>query len=66
MFDDKATEINQLTNSINQDIKTINAELEELEVTTIVSFKEIGVRSDTRLLRAASTTRASWKCSKRS
>ena len=32
LFDDKATEINQLTNSINQDIKTINAELEELEV----------------------------------
>ncbi|KAK8818519.1 hypothetical protein WA556_002704 [Blastocystis sp. ATCC 50177/Nand II] len=31
LFDDKATEINQLTNSINQDIKTINAELEELE-----------------------------------
>lgn len=46
MFDDKATEINQLTNSINQDIKTINAELEELEVKTIVSFKEIGVRSN--------------------
>lgn len=46
MFDDKATEINQLTNSINQDIKTINAELEELEVKTVVSSKRIGVRSD--------------------
>ena len=46
MFDDKATEINQLTNSINQDVKTINAELEELEVATVVSSKRIGVRSD--------------------
>ena len=38
LFDDKATEINQLTNSINQDIKTINAELEELEVHSLFYY----------------------------
>ena len=32
LFDDKSAEINQLTGSIKQDITSINAELEELEV----------------------------------
>lgn len=32
LFDDKSTEINQLTSSIKQDITNINGELEELEV----------------------------------
>ena len=32
LFDDKSTEINQLTGSIKSDITSINLELEELEV----------------------------------
>ena len=35
LFDDKSSEINQLTSSIKQDITTINGELEELEVSFI-------------------------------
>ena len=37
LFDDKSSEINQLTSSIKQDITTINGELEELEV-SFISF----------------------------
>ena len=49
LFDDKSTEINQLTGSIKSDITSINLELEELEVLIYLDIFHVEIRANTKV-----------------
>lgn len=49
LFDDKSTEINQLTGSIKSDITSINLELEELEVRSDSIIFRVEIRANAKV-----------------
>lgn len=49
LFDDKSTEINQLTGSIKSDITSINLELEELEVRSDSIIFHVEIRANAKV-----------------